>query len=105
MSLAISCDVIIASENATFGYPEIDLALIPAIHFIHLPRIVGRHRAFELLFSGRSFSAAKAASLGLVSQDHAQVVTRARIARLKADRLAIVARGLCEPVVLLERDS
>ena len=68
MTLAISCDVIIASESATFGYPEIDLALIPAIHFIHLPRIVGRHRAFELLFSGRSFSAAEAESLGLVSQ-------------------------------------
>ncbi len=68
MTLAISCDVIIAGENATFGYPEIDLALVPAIHFTHLPRIVGRHRAFELLFSGRSFSAAEAASLGLVSQ-------------------------------------
>ncbi len=68
MTLAISCDVIIASENATFGYPEIDLAFFPAIHFIHLPRIVGRHRAFQLLFSGQSFSAAKVASLGLVSQ-------------------------------------
>lgn len=67
MTLAISCDVIIASESATFGYPEIDLAVVPAIHFVHLPRIVGRHRAFELLFSGRSFSAAEAASLGLVS--------------------------------------
>lgn len=67
MTLAISCDVIVAGENATFGYPEIDLAVVPAIHFVHLPRIVGRHRAFELLFSGRSFSAAEAASLGLVS--------------------------------------
>src|SRR5262249_57473600 len=51
-----------------FGYPEIDLGLIPAIHFLHLPRIVGRHRAFELLFSGRTFGAAEAASLGLVSR-------------------------------------
>lgn len=67
MTLAISCDVIIASEEATFGYPEINLAVVPAIHFVHLPRIIGRHRAFELLFSGRSFSAAEAASLGLVS--------------------------------------
>jgi enoyl-CoA hydratase len=60
MTLAISCDV--------FGYPEIDLGLVPAIHFVHLPRIVGRHRAFELLFSGRSFGAEEAASLGLVSR-------------------------------------
>jgi len=68
MTLAISCDVIVAGESATFGYPEIHLGLVPAIHFVHLPRIVGRHRAFELLFGGRSFDAAEAASLGLVSR-------------------------------------
>jgi enoyl-CoA hydratase/carnithine racemase len=68
MTLAISCDVILAGQSATFGYPEIDLALVPAIHFAHLPRIVGRHRAFELLFTGRSFGAEEAASLGLVSR-------------------------------------
>src|SRR5215472_4552518 len=68
MTLAISCDVLLAGESATFGYPEIDLGLVPAIHFVHLPRIVGRHRAFELLFGGRSFDAAEAASLGLVSR-------------------------------------
>ena len=68
MTLAISCDVLVAGRSATFGYPEIDLGLVPAIHFVHLPRIVGRHRAFELLFSGRTFSADEAASLGLVSR-------------------------------------
>ena len=68
MTLAISCDVLIAGQSATFGYPEIDLGLIPAIHFLHLPRIVGRHRAFELLFSGRAFGPEEAASLGLVSR-------------------------------------
>lgn len=68
MTLAISCDVIIAAESASFGYPEIDTGVLPAIHFSHLPRIVGRHRAFELLFSGRSFSAQEAAELGLVSK-------------------------------------
>src|SRR6516164_7386309 len=68
MTLAVSCDVLLAGESATFGYPEIDLGLVPAIHFVHLPRIVGRHRAFELLFSGRTFAADEAASLGLVSR-------------------------------------
>jgi enoyl-CoA hydratase len=68
MTLAISCDVILAGKSATFGYPEIDLGLVPAIHFAHLPRIVGRHRAFEILFTGRSFGADEAASLGLVSR-------------------------------------
>ncbi len=68
MTLAISCDVLVAGQSTTFGYPEIDLGLVPAIHFVHLPRIVGRHRAFELLFSGRSFGADEAANLGLVSR-------------------------------------
>ena len=68
MTLAISCDVIVAGAGATFGYPEIDVGVIPAIHFAHLPRIVGRHRAFELLFSARSFGAEEAYRLGLVSK-------------------------------------
>jgi len=66
MTLSISCNVIVAGKSATFGYPEIDVGIIPAIHFIHLPAIVGRHRAFELLFSGRAFDAAEAVELGLV---------------------------------------
>src|SRR5690606_11981969 len=66
MTLAISCDMIVASKSATFGYPEIDAGVLPSIHFSHLPRVIGRHRAFELLFTGRSFDAAEAASLGLV---------------------------------------
>jgi enoyl-CoA hydratase/carnithine racemase len=68
VTMAISCDVILAAQGATFGYPEIDIGVLPAIHFAHLPRIVGRHRAFELLFSGRSFAAREAAELGLVSR-------------------------------------
>ncbi len=67
MTLAISCDLIVAARSATFGYPEIDVGVIPAIHFAHLPRIVGRYRAFELLFSGRTFPADEAAGIGLVN--------------------------------------
>lgn len=68
MTLAVSCDVVVASESASFGYPEIDLGLLPAIHFAHLPRLAGRHRSFELLFSGRTFGPAEAADLGLVTK-------------------------------------
>ena len=68
MTVAISCDLIIASSAATFGYPEIDVGVPPAIHFTHLPRIVGKYRAFELLFTGRAFSAQEAVELGLVSK-------------------------------------
>lgn len=68
MTMAISCDVILAAESATFGYPEIDVGVLPAIHFAHLPKIVGRHRAFEILFTGRAFGPDEAKELGLVSR-------------------------------------
>jgi enoyl-CoA hydratase len=68
MTMAISCDVLLAGKSATFGYPEIDVGVIPAIHYSHLPRIIGRHRAFELLFSGRSFDSEEAYRLGLLSR-------------------------------------
>lgn len=67
MTMSISCDVIIASDQSTFGYPEIDAGVLPSIHFSHLPKIIGKHRAFELLFSGRSFGPEEAKELGLVS--------------------------------------
>jgi enoyl-CoA hydratase/carnithine racemase len=68
MTLAVSCDVVLAGASATFGYPEIDLGVLPAIHFVHLPPIVGRHRAFELLFTGEAFDAERAAALGIVNR-------------------------------------
>lgn len=68
MSIAITCDMIVAADDATFGYPELEVGLLPAIHFNHLPRIVGRNRAFDLLFTGRVFDAQEAMTLGLVSR-------------------------------------
>jgi enoyl-CoA hydratase len=68
MTVAISCDLIVAGEGASFGYPEIDVGMLPAIHFTHLPRVVGRHVAFDLLFTGRSFGSQEARELGLVSR-------------------------------------
>jgi len=95
MTVAVSCDVVIAGEEATFGYPEIDVGLVPGIHFIHLPRIVGRHRAFELLFSGRSFPAAEAQSMGIVSEivPTADVLGKARaLAKTFAAKSPVVMR-------------
>lgn len=67
MTLSITCDMLVAAENATFGYPEINVGVLPAIHFAHLPPVIGRHRAFELLFSGCSFGPDEAKELGLLS--------------------------------------
>jgi len=95
MTMAISCDVILAGQSATFGYPEIDVGVIPAIHFTHLPRIVGRHRAFELLFSGRSFGAEEGYRLGLVSRvvpDEELVSHAQSLAETFAGKSAVVMR-------------
>jgi len=95
MTMAISCDVILAGQSATFGYPEIDAGVIPAIHFTHLPRIVGRHRAFELLFSGRSFGAEEGYRLGLVSRvvpDEELVSHAQSLAETFAGKSAVVMR-------------
>ncbi|MDR2154384.1 MAG: enoyl-CoA hydratase/isomerase family protein [Burkholderiaceae bacterium] len=80
MSIAITCDMIVAADDATFGYPEMDVGLLPAIHYHHLHRIVGRYRAFDLLFTGRVFSAHEAMALGLVSRvaPAEQVLDKAR---------------------------
>ena len=68
MTLALSCDVVVAADNASFGYPELNVGILPGIHFTHLPRVVGRHKAFELLFGAEPFDAPEAAWLGLVNQ-------------------------------------
>lgn len=68
MSIAITCDMIVAAEDSTFGYPELEVGLLPSIHYHHLHRIVGRYRAFDLLFTGRVFDTPAAMDLGLVSR-------------------------------------
>jgi enoyl-CoA hydratase/carnithine racemase len=87
MTLAISCDMIIAGEAASFGYPEINLALPPAIHFAHLHRMIGRYRAFDLLFTARTFDAHQALNLGLASRIAPHALHEAMdVARLIAEK-------------------
>jgi len=100
MTLAISCDMLIASDTATFGYPEIDVGVTPAIHYTHLPRIIGRHRAFDLLFTGRSFGADEALRLGLVNA----VVPESEVLN-KARELAQVFRAKSPLVMQLGRKA
>lgn len=80
MTLAVSCDMIVASKSSSFGYPEIELGLPPAIHFTHLHRVVGKQRAFDLLFTGRTFDVEEAYKLGLVTRiyDDATALSSAR---------------------------
>ena len=64
---AVSCDMVIASEEALFGYPEINVGLIPAMHVVHLPRQVGRHNAARMLFTGDSIPATEMWRMGVIN--------------------------------------
>lgn len=65
--LVAGCDIVIASERARFGQPEIKLGVFPPIAAVLLPRIIGDKRARELLFTGDLIEASEAQQLGLVS--------------------------------------
>ncbi|TDA69528.1 MAG: hypothetical protein D9V47_05310 [Clostridia bacterium] len=68
LELALACDLIIASERAQFGFPEAKRGIVPVLGVLRLPQVIGRHKAKELLLSGRRFGAAEAADIGLVNK-------------------------------------
>lgn len=100
VTLAVSCDVLVASETASIGYPEIDVGLIPAMHFVHLPRQIGRHKAFELLFTGDPIEAREAADRGIFNH----VVPQEDVLE-KAHELAASFNEKSPLVMELARDS
>ena len=66
--LALVCDLIVASETAEFGQPEITLGIIPGGGGTQrLTRAVGKQRAMELVLTGRRFDAREAERLGIVN--------------------------------------
>lgn len=66
--LAIYCDLAIASENAKFGQPEIQVGVFPPIAAQIMPRIIGRKAAMDLILSARTLSAEEALQIGLVNR-------------------------------------
>ena len=68
MEVAIACDIVIASEKAIFGQPEIKLGFFPPYAAIRLPELVGPAKAIEILTTGQNYSALESKDLGFVSQ-------------------------------------
>ena len=67
--LALSCDMIVASESAEFGQPEILLGIIPGGGGTQrLARVIGKQRAMELVLTGRRIGAEEAHRLGIVNR-------------------------------------
>ena len=83
--LALSCDLIVAAENAVFGLPEVGLGLIPGGGGTQLlPRRVGWNRAADLIFTGRRIDANDAFRIGLA--DRLVAIGTAREAALQLAR-------------------
>ena len=66
--LATACDIVLASEDSRFGYPEVHLGFVPAMVMALLRRACGEKIAFELVARGDRIDAAEAHRLGLVNR-------------------------------------
>lgn len=78
--LAVYCDMVIASDRATFGQPEIKVGVFPPVAAAVFPRLVGRSRTLELLLTGEVIEAAEARAIGLINK-----VYPAQVFREKSD--------------------
>ncbi len=107
--LALACDMIVASETAEFGQPEITLGIIPGGGGTQrLARVVGKQRAMELVLTGRRIDAAEAERMGFVNA----VVKRKgwldealELAQRIAKRPAIAARLAKQAVLAAEETT
>jgi enoyl-CoA hydratase/carnithine racemase len=104
--LAMLCDMIVASETAEFGQPEITLAIIPGGGGTQrLARTVGKARAMELVLTGRRFGAREAQEMGLVNQvtGKKEWLERAmELAQVVARRPPLAARLAKEAILTAE---
>jgi cyclohexa-1,5-dienecarbonyl-CoA hydratase len=92
--LVAGCDIVIASERARFGQPEIKLGVFPPVAAVLLPRIIGDKRARELILTGELIDAAEALRLGLISH----VVASAELEQKTRDVL-VKLRELSAPAL------
>jgi enoyl-CoA hydratase/carnithine racemase len=98
--LALGCDLVVASDDASFGTPEVKRGLMPMMIMATIFRNVGRKKGMELLLTGERISAAEAERLGLIN--HA--VPAAEL-DAKVDELAARIAGMSPAVVRLGRDA
>lgn len=98
--LALSCDLVIAADDATFGTPEIDVGLWPYMITVPLCRSMPPKRALELMMTGRRIDAAEADRMGFVTR----VVPVAQLDET-VDELAATLASKSPSVMRLGRDS
>ena len=87
MSLLLAADMAVATDHATFGYPEIEAGLFPVLALASAVRLLPRKVAFELCYTGRLLSAQEALNLGIINR----VVPREELAQATSDMAAAIA--------------
>ena len=101
LELALSCDLILASDNATFALPEIRSGTVADAASIKLPKRIPYHVAMDLLLTGRWFDAVEARQWGLLREitTPADLLPKAwALARLLADGPPLVYAAIKEVV-------
>ncbi len=68
LTLILSCDFRLASERATFGFPEVNLGIPTIVGAVRAPRVVGLGNALELLLIGDRVDASRAYQMGLLNR-------------------------------------
>jgi len=99
--LAMMCDIVIAAQNARFGQPEVNLAVMPGAGGTQrLPRSIGKAKAMDLCLTARMMDAQEAERAGLVSR----VVP---LEKLMEEALAVAEKiaGCSLPVVMMIKES
>jgi methylglutaconyl-CoA hydratase len=95
LGLATACDLVLAPESGSYGYPEIQRGFVPAMVMTLLRRLVGEKIAFDLVATGRVVAAAEAYRIGLVSRvmadDSYQEEVAALLGRLTATSASALA--------------
>ena len=96
LGIVAACDLAIASEDAIFGLPEIDLGIFPMAMIGPLMRSMGRKPALELFFTGKRIDAQEAKRIGLVNA----VVPREDLEQSTLELVKIIASKPLDPIML-----
>ncbi|RDI95046.1 enoyl-CoA hydratase [Meiothermus sp. QL-1] len=100
LELALACDLRVASHKARLGLPEVGLGIIPGFGGTQrLPRLLGRGRALDLIYTGRHVTAEEALSLGLVNRVGEDALETARELAALILKNAPVALALAKEAV------
>lgn len=67
-SLAAYCDLIVAGESACFGFPEININIVPGIASVKIAELIGKRRMSEMILLGARYTSQQALEMGLINK-------------------------------------